>query len=183
MAQEAAEPIQAQEAPSAQAVKPDANHAVVQINQPYVSKSFGELTLPFMWEVEVDETTKRLVATETRTEQPARLTMDIIATPKDANGEQIARDMIAAVAETLGTTAQIQVAKEKLNCGKSKKCPELTFVRSSLEGNENGVPRRCALEIVPFSGQVAVLSLCAHAERTYEPELSAIVHQVFTMMK
>lgn len=181
-AQEAEAPDKTPETAAIQAEQVDANHAVVQINQPYVSKVFGELTLPFMWEVNVDEKAKRLVATETRTERPARLTIDIITVPKDVSGEQVGRNMISAVAEALGTTAEIKVDKEKIECGKSK-CPKLTFIRSTFEGTESGTPRRCALEIVPSSGQVAVLSICTHAERTYEPELNAIVHQIFTMMK
>ena len=163
---------------------PNANHAVIQINQPFVSEVFGEMTLPFMWEVSEDKALQRLIATETRTEHPARLTIDHLKLPKASelkaeksqshavlSYEEIAKSVIQSVAQTLETTAEIQMHKSR-----KKK-----FLRSTFEGIENGIPRRCAVEILPAteSQRLTVLSICTHAERTYEPDLVDVIHQVF----
>ncbi len=152
----------------------------IQINQPFVSKNLGEFTLPFLWEVQ--EQDQRLVVTETRNPRPAVINIDLFKLNKNLDEKNVSDEIIQSVAQNLGTSAQMVQSSEKAKCGKSK-CPALHFYRASFAGMEDGVERKCALEILPASGKLLVFSICADAARKYDPDLPDLIHQVFEHMK
>ena len=86
----------------------------------------------------------------------------------------------ADLAGDLGTTAEIKAETLNIDCGKSK-CPTMTVYRTQFSGKENLVDRNCALELAPSNKKMIVLSICAHGERTYAPDLAEILNQVFSM--
>lgn len=160
----------------------------IKINQPYSSKNLGQLLLPFMWEVDEDDEHKRLVATEVRTHAPAVLTIDFIdALPNNVSGEAYAHAIIASVAESLAISdpAQYEITTEEKNqpCEKKKNCPKTSIYRSTLEGSEDGVARRCAIDIVPNGQAILVLTLCAAQAVDYEPKLPEVVDGVLWGMQ
>ncbi len=173
------QPVVAADANS-QAAAADVNHADILINQPFVSKSMGSLTLPFMWQASEDAAIKRVVVTEPRTETPAVLTIDIISIPPKVESDALAQSIANAIAGDLGTTAEIKAETLNIDCGKSK-CPTMTVYRTQFSGKENLVDRNCALELAPSNKKMIVLSICAHGERTYAPDLAEILNQVFSM--
>lgn len=155
----------------------------VLINQPYPTKAFGDMTLPFMWEAQLDELLKRLVITESRTTSPAVMTIDLVAAPADVDKLELARDVTASLAEALGTTAEVTAQKKTFeNCGK-KKCPSVDVYKAEITGTENGNDRKCALQIVPINSEMLVFTLCAAADKQYSPELPVILDTVFSNMK
>lgn len=156
--------------------------AQILVNQPFASKSLGDLMLPFMWEAKEDEKLKRLVVTETRTDVPAVLTIDLLTTPKTLDNQSVAAEIANAMAESLATKTSVSSDTQTPDCGKSK-CPSLTFYKAEMEGSENGIPRKCAIEILPLSGKTLVLTLCAEASRKYSTPFPEVLHQIFTMMK
>lgn len=160
----------------------------IKINQPYNSQNLGQLLLPFMWEVSEDSAQKRIVATEVRTHAPAVLTIDLIDNvPSDVSGESYAQAIIGSIAESLSITdaTQYTIAHEEraLPCEKKKKCPKMSIYRSTLAGNEEGVARQCAIDIVPNGPLVLVLTLCAAQSVSYEPGLAEVVDAVFGGMQ
>ena len=154
----------------------------IQINQPYVSKTLGNLTLPFMWEAEEIESQKRIIAIESRSNKPAILTIDFIETPKYLKDDVLAQSIASSVAEALGAQATVTSESIKSECGKSK-CPSITIFRSNFKGIEKNVQRRCAVEIVPSSGKTLVFTICAEASQIYDPDLPEILNQVLGGMK
>ena len=175
-----AQPVAAADAAQPAAAAAPVNHADIQINQPFVSKSMGSLTLPFMWQATEDAAIKRVVVTETRTETPAILTIDIISIPSKVESDALAQSIADAIAGDLGTTAEIKAETLNIDCGKSK-CPTMTVYQTQFSGKEGIVDRCCALELAPSNKKMIVLSICAHGERTYAPDLAEILNQVFSM--
>ena len=158
------------------------SEVTIQINQPYVSKTLGELRLPFMWQTEEIESQKRLIVMETQTVHPALLTIDLIDTPKGIDETLVAQSIAGSIAESLGTTAEVKSEQIKTECGKSK-CPSMTVFRSDMTGTEQSIPRRCAIEIIPTNGKSLVFTICAFAAQLYSPDLPEILNQVFAGMK
>lgn len=155
----------------------------VLINQPYTTKSLGDMTLPFMWEAQEDEARKRLVITESRTTSPAVITVDLVAVPADIPKLDIAREIASSLAESLGTSTTITSQKKTYeNCGK-KKCPSVDIYKAVFSGIENGYNRNCALQIVPAGSEFLVLTICTLADKQYSPELPVILDTFFSNMK
>lgn len=158
----------------------------IKINQPYNSQNLGQLLLPFMWEVSEDSAQKRIVATEVRTHAPAVLTIDLIDNvPSDVSGESYAQAIIGSTAESLSITdaTQYDIAHEERALPCEKKCPKMSIYRSTLAGNEEGVARQCAIDIVPNGPLILVLTLCAAQSVSYEPGLAEVVDAVFGGMQ
>ena|GEM_PF-3797296 len=154
----------------------------VQINQPFVSKTLGNLTLPFMWDAQENESQKRLVVTETRTHAPAVLTIDLLTLPKQLDESSMASGIIQSAASQLGVSdAKVSKTEEKTECG-NKKCPKLTFYNADFTGSENGIDRRCALSLLPAQGKMLIFTICAAPSQVYSPDLPEILNQVFHNM-
>ena len=156
----------------------------VQINQPFVTKSLGNLTLPFMWDAQEIEGQKRVVVTETRTHAPAVLTIDLLPLPKDVEVSAIAGGMIQAAAKQLGVTAPEVKKKDEVFEDEKKKKQKVTFYQADFKGTENQVERRCALNLLPIqnNSNMLVFTICAAATQTYQPDLPEILSQVFSNM-
>ena len=159
----------------------------IKINQPYSSEVLGSLLLPFMWEVQEDTSKKRLVATEVRTHAPAVLTIDFLdKLERGIDSTVYMESIVSTFAEALGLDKSVGKALEheekSISCDK-KKCPKMSIYRTVLEGNENGVARRCAFEIVPNEGKLLVLTLCAAAEQKYSPDISAVLKSILGGMQ
>ena len=156
------------------------NHADIQVNQSFVSKTLGNLTLPFMWQIEENPSQKRVVATEPKTETPAILTIDVVAPPPKVDLAAVSQSIADVIAQALGTTATLNTETVATDCGKSK-CPSITVYRTQFSGREGLVSRNCALQIVPSNNKLLVLTICAHGERSYSPDLSEILSEVFNL--
>lgn len=159
----------------------DASLSEIQINQPYVSKKLGTLTLPFMWTVAEDEKAKRLTATQSRSDQPAVLTIDLMNVPAGVDAKVAARKVIESLAETLGAKADIQTESLPTDCGK-KQCPSLDVFQSVVTGKEGDVERRCAMRLVPNASQLLILTVCAAQSQRYQPDLPDILSEVMAGM-
>lgn len=171
----------AQDPGAAPAAQPaDESVVDIQISQPVVSKKFGGITLPFSWEVK--ETDERLTATEKFTDAPAVFAIDMYKYPNVMPEKELMDSIAHAFAEELNAQEVVTKHTEKLECGK-KKCPEVNFYTTELEGTEKGAQRKCALELIPSKGQVVVLSICAEASVKYSMTLPEILHQIFKHMK
>ncbi|MBQ9243800.1 MAG: hypothetical protein IJ165_11370 [Proteobacteria bacterium] len=152
----------------------------VQISQPLVTKKFGEITLPFSWTVE--ETEDRVTAVEKLSDQPAVFALDLVKYPQMMPERKVVDEIANVLAKALGTQGKVEKRKQKLDCGK-KTCPEIVYYTVELEGTEDGVMRKCALEMIPSKGQVVTLSICAEAAVKYSMPLPDILHQIFLHMK
>lgn len=161
---------------------PPEKNIQVQINQPFVSKTLGNLTLPFMWEAQEIEAQKRLVVTETRTHAPAVLTIDLLTLPPGLEESSMAASIVKSAANQLGVSnAQVSKTEETTECDK-KKCPKLTFYRADFTGSENGIDRRCALSLLPAQGKMLIFTICTAPSQVYTPDLPEILNQVFHNM-
>ena len=159
----------------------DASLSEIQINQPYVSKKLGTLTLPFMWTVVEDDKATRLTATQSRSDQPAVLTIDLMNVPADVDAKLAARKVIESLAEALDAKPDIQTESLPVDCGK-KQCPSLDVFQSVVTGKENDVERRCAMRLVPNASQLLVLTVCAAQSQRYQPDLPDILSEVMAGM-
>ncbi|MBO4350722.1 MAG: hypothetical protein J6A01_07250 [Proteobacteria bacterium] len=170
---------QAPDDPQVPQANPAKETIQVQINQPFVSKTLGNLTLPFMWEPQENEAQNRLVVTETRTHAPAVLTIDLLSLPPMLDESSMAASIIKSAASQLGVSdAKVSKTEEKTECDK-KKCPKLTFYNTDFTGTENGIDRRCALSLLPAQGKMLVFTICAAPSQVYTPDLPEILSQVF----
>lgn len=153
----------------------------IKLNQPFESKKLGNMMLPFMWDVVDDAENMRVVATQSRSHAPGVLTVDLITYPEKISGEQASDAMIQGIAEKLGGRAVLTRTEMKASCEPSKgeTCGTLLAFQSEINGEEEGVRRRCAMMVVPDKGKAVVLSLCVAASQTYSPDLKEILEQVF----
>ena len=154
---------------------------VIRINQPFSSKSLGDLTLPFMWEASENEERKRLVAVEV-SDVPAVLTIDLLQIESTADGQKVAESVIQALAEVMEATATVARETRPVECGKPP-CAPLQIVKGTWNGHEDGVARRCAAELLPSRSALLVLTLCIEASKPYSPDLPQLLDEVLAGMK
>lgn len=166
--------------PSEQTADADAGIIQIQLSQYMATKKFGNALLPFAWKVE--DSGERLTAVEPRSDMPAIIAFDMYKLQQPVDKLHLAEAIANSVAEELHAKASITKHNETVKCGK-KKCPEMEYYTSEFEGLENGVPRKCAIEVLPSAGQVVTLSICAEASVKYNMELPEVLHQILLHMK
>lgn len=169
---------------SSTAIAQEPGNTEIQISQTFPSKSLGTLLLPFGWNAENIDSQKRIIATEPNTPAPAILTIDLIENlPKDMDNSALANHVATAMAESIQSTAEIKAEEINFECDSKKNCPTLTIYRSSFKGIEKNVERQCAIEIIPASQRMIVLTICGVASKNYYPDFPEILDQVFSGMK